>query len=198
MAEPYDALVLAGGSGRRLGGVDKPGLVVGDRSLLDRVLTAVPDASRVVVVGPRRTTGRLVTWCREEPPGGGPVAALAAGLPEVTADRLVLLAADLPFVTGDVIAALLEAAEGHDGALLLDPDGRDQLLVGAWQTLALRRALPAEPAGARLGPVLWALNPVRYGVQQLAEAPPPWFDCDTDADLATARQIAQTGVVRRQ
>src|SRR4051812_33904528 len=34
----YDAIVLAGGGGRRLGGVDKATLEVGGRTLLDRVL----------------------------------------------------------------------------------------------------------------------------------------------------------------
>ncbi|WP_198601894.1 NTP transferase domain-containing protein, partial [Streptomyces sp. MH60] len=36
----YDAVVLAGGAARRLGGADKPGLRVGARALLDRVLAA--------------------------------------------------------------------------------------------------------------------------------------------------------------
>ncbi|MYQ48709.1 NTP transferase domain-containing protein, partial [Streptomyces sp. SID4985] len=35
---PYDAVVLAGGAARRLGGADKPGVRVGGRPLLDRVL----------------------------------------------------------------------------------------------------------------------------------------------------------------
>ncbi|MEU7054400.1 NTP transferase domain-containing protein, partial [Streptomyces eurythermus] len=35
---PYDAVVLAGGAARRLGGADKPGVRVGGRALLDRVL----------------------------------------------------------------------------------------------------------------------------------------------------------------
>ncbi|MYS16776.1 NTP transferase domain-containing protein, partial [Streptomyces sp. SID4982] len=33
---PYDAVVLAGGGARRLGGADKPGVQVGGRALLDR------------------------------------------------------------------------------------------------------------------------------------------------------------------
>ncbi|MDT7569923.1 MAG: hypothetical protein QOE05_97 [Actinomycetota bacterium] len=190
MAEPYDAVVLAGGTARRLGGVDKPALLVGDVSILDRVLAAVAGAARTVVVGPRRATAREVVWCREDPPGGGPVAALAAGLTEVTAELVVVLAGDLPFVSPDAVDLLLDAASGQDGALLVDHDGREQLLAGAWRTDALRAALPDQPAGARLGFVLLGLTPVRVGVHQLADAPPPWFDCDTDDDLAAARGMA--------
>src|SRR3954451_22611863 len=98
VAETYDAVVHPGGRGGPLGGVDKPALRVGSTSLLDRVLAAVRDASSVVVVGPLRATELPVAWVREEPPGGGPVAALAAGLPLVTAPLVAVLAADLPFL----------------------------------------------------------------------------------------------------
>ncbi|MYU19520.1 NTP transferase domain-containing protein, partial [Streptomyces sp. SID8361] len=54
----YDAVILAGGAARRLGGVDKPALRVGGRALLDRVLDACRGAGRTVVVGPRRPTVR--------------------------------------------------------------------------------------------------------------------------------------------
>jgi molybdopterin-guanine dinucleotide biosynthesis protein A len=83
-----DAIVLAGGRGARLGGVDKADLVVGGQTLLERALAATAGANRTVVVGPRRPTSRPVTWAREHPPGGGPVAALAAGLEHVDGDHL--------------------------------------------------------------------------------------------------------------
>ena len=185
MAESYDAIVLAGGSARRLGGIDKPGLLVGERSLLDRVLTAVTDASRVVVVGPRRMTGRPVLWTAESPVGGGPVAAVAAGLDHVRASTVVVLAGDLPFLSAAAVHALLDAMVGHEGALLVDDGGRDQLLVGGWRTAALRAALPAEPAGARLGDTLGRLDAARVALPATERA--PWFDCDTADDVATAR-----------
>ncbi|MEU0572553.1 NTP transferase domain-containing protein, partial [Nonomuraea sp. NPDC005983] len=75
----YDAVVLAGGEARRLGGADKPGLTVGGRTIAERVVSAVPDAARVVVVGPERALPGVV-FTREDPPGGGPVPALRAGL----------------------------------------------------------------------------------------------------------------------
>jgi molybdopterin-guanine dinucleotide biosynthesis protein A len=189
VAETYDALVLAGGSARRLGGVDKPGLLVGESTLLDRVLAAVAEADRVVVVGPERPTPRPVLWVREEPVGGGPVAALAAGLDLVAAPTVVVLAGDLPFVTADTVAMLL-AVVGDDGALVVDAEGRDQLLLGAWRTASLRRALPAEPAGARLGAVLAQLQPARVSLPTPVGRPGPWFDCDTEDDLAIARGSA--------
>jgi molybdopterin-guanine dinucleotide biosynthesis protein A len=190
VAETYDALVLAGGAARRLGGVDKPALLVGQSTLLDRVIAAVPDARRVVVVGPERPTSGAVTWTREEPPGGGPVAALAAGLQLVDAPVVAVLAGDLPFLTASTIALLLASLRDRGGALVVDESGRDQLLLGVWRTASLRAALPKEPAGARLGAVLAPLAPARVPLPPPVGTPPAWFDCDTGDDLATARGSA--------
>ncbi|MFI7385194.1 DUF6457 domain-containing protein [Streptomyces sp. NPDC049813] len=79
-APAHDAVVLAGGAARRLGGADKPGVRVGGRALLDRVLVACAGARATVVVAESRPTPRPVLWAREEPPGGGPLAALEAGV----------------------------------------------------------------------------------------------------------------------
>jgi molybdopterin-guanine dinucleotide biosynthesis protein A len=186
---PYDAVVLAGGAARRLGGADKPGLRVGARALLDRVLTACAGAGTTVVVADRRPTARPVRWAREEPPGGGPVAALEAGLRHTTAEHAVVLSADLPFLRPDTLQRLLTALgdTGADGALLTDADGRDQPLVAAYRTAVLRRELTTLAAGpdGLTGLPLRRLT----GALSLTRVPDPLasFDCDTWDDLVNAR-----------
>nr|WP_242641280.1 DUF6457 domain-containing protein [Streptomyces kasugaensis] len=108
--------MLAGGAARRLGGADKPALSVGGRPLLDRVLAACPDAATTVVVGPGRPTRRAVVAALEDPPGGGPLAALDAGLRHTTAPTVLVLSADLPFLTRATVRALLGAATAISGA----------------------------------------------------------------------------------
>ncbi|GGO43158.1 hypothetical protein GCM10012286_26360 [Streptomyces lasiicapitis] len=143
-AVPFDAVVLAGGRAARLGGADKPGVRVGGRALLERVLAACAGAGTTVVVAEPRPTGRPVVWAREEPVGGGPLAALDAGLRLTRADLVVVLSADLPFLREQTVrrlVAALCAAEGADGAVLTDPEGRDQPLVAVYRSAALRRGL---------------------------------------------------------
>ncbi|MGA5315578.1 NTP transferase domain-containing protein [Streptomyces pseudogriseolus] len=188
-AAAYDAVVLAGGAARRLGGADKPAVRVGGRPLLDRVLAACADARTTVVVAGPRPTARPVTWAREDPPGGGPVAALDAGLRPVTAEHVVLLSADLPFLDGRTVGALLDALRrgAADGVLLTDADGRDQPLVAAYRTPSLRRELAAlsarhgGTAGLPLRRLTGALDLLRIS------DPVASFDCDTWDDIATAR-----------
>lgn len=143
----FAAVVLAGGAARRMGGADKPALPVGGRSMLTRVLAAVADAEPRIVVGP--APADLPAGVRstlEQPPGGGPVAAIAAGLALVPeeAELVAILAADLPLLTGDAVTALRRAMASDatvDGALYRDADGRRQLLCGVWRTAALRAAV---------------------------------------------------------
>ncbi|MFJ4523731.1 NTP transferase domain-containing protein [Streptomyces sp. NPDC088810] len=188
-AAPYDAVVLAGGAARRLGGADKPAVRVGGRALLDRVLAACADARTTVVVAAPRPTVRPVRWVREEPPGGGPVAALEAGLRLTTAAHTVVLSADLPFLEPATLRGLLTALQdtGADGALLTDGDGRDQPLVAAYRTAALRRELTAL-AAAHDGLTGLPLRRLT-GALRLTRVPDPLasFDCDTWDDIADAR-----------
>ena len=193
-AHTFDAVVLAGGRGTRLGGTDKPGLVVGGQTLLGAVVSAVTSAGadRVVVVGPERTgAGRQVRYVREDPPGRGPVAALARGLEQVSAPLVVLLAADLPFVRPVHVTRLLTAlaARQDPGVVLLDDAARPQWLVSGWRAARLRGALDRYP-GSSLGGLLGPLDPVLLPDETAAGEPPGWLDCDTAADLRQARDWA--------
>ncbi|MFE4953355.1 NTP transferase domain-containing protein [Streptomyces sp. NPDC056653] len=195
----YDAIVLAGGAAKRLGGADKPALRVGGRALLDRVLAACTDAATTVVVGGRRPTPRAVTWTREEPQGGGPLAALGAGVRHTSAERVLVLSADLPFLGESTVEALLAAA-GHgdrDGALCVDQDGRDQPLVAVYRAEPLRRelALLATEHGGLAGLPLRLLTH-ELDLARVEAGPLASFDCDTWEDIAAARaRIREHGTV---
>jgi len=143
----FDAVVLAGGRGSRLGGVSKADLVVGGVRLLDRVLDAARDARTRVVVGDVEVPdGVLLT--REDPPGTGPAAGLAAGLAAVEspAPWTLVLACDLPDATG-VVPALLDAASAAgpevDGCCARGRDGSTQWLLALYRTEPLHCAVAA-------------------------------------------------------
>ena len=194
---PYDAIILAGGGSLRMGGVDKPAAVVAGRTLLDRVVDAVAGARRIVVVGPTRSTLRRVEWTREDPVGGGPVAAIAAGLTVLRdADVVVALAGDLPFAGSAVprLVAALAADAGADGVVLLDGDGREQYLLATYRAPALRRALAhANTANASVRQLIGNLRIVRVSASGKET-----LDCDTPDDLERARTHAASLEAGRQ
>ncbi|WP_299952401.1 molybdenum cofactor guanylyltransferase [uncultured Modestobacter sp.] len=187
---PFAAVVLAGGRAARLGGQAKPQLDVGGRSMLATVVAAVDGASPVVVVGPPQPVPDGVVLVREQPPGGGPVPALAAGLAAAgDAEVVAVLAADLPFLTPALVGALRERLDG-DGVLVVDETGRDQLLLGVWRTAALRAVTASARAHAPLRGLLAPLSVQRHRPESLPGEPAPWTDCDTPAELARARAAA--------
>jgi molybdopterin-guanine dinucleotide biosynthesis protein A len=217
----FAAVVLAGGEARRLGGVVKPLIPVGGRPMLARVLDATASARPRIVVGPPELAPALpegVRLVQEDPPGGGPVAAIAAAVRLLPPDtsRVAVLSGDLPFLTPAVLSDLAERLTGRlagrlterlterlagadeaadDGpheaqaAVLLDGSGRPQWLCSMWRRSALDRRLDA------IGP------PAGVRVRDLvgdtavlevrvaaAPGPPPWFDCDTDSDIRQAEE----------
>jgi molybdopterin-guanine dinucleotide biosynthesis protein A len=176
-------IVLAGGASRRLSGVDKPMLDVGGIPLLRKAVSALRAADPVVVVGPERSGISGVRWAREDPPGGGPVAALAAGLALVDTRLVAVLAGDLAGVEPSTVDRLVAAVGDADGAVLVDSEGKRQWLLGAWRVAALRGALPAHPSGAALRRTLAPLS-----IVEVPERPGESVDVDTPEDLDNLRK----------
>lgn len=140
---PLDAIVLAGGRGSRLGGVDKGALLLRDERLLDRVVDAARGigTERIVVVGSPSAAAPGIVSVREDPPFSGPLAALAEGLDALdtrfgtetcASEWVLLLACDLEHPAAVCGALAAEFARlPRDGTLLDDePSGgrRDHAL----------------------------------------------------------------------
>lgn len=145
--ERLGAVVLSGGSGSRMGGVDKSSIELDGVTLLERALAATQTAIEVVVVGEQVPTSRPVTWTREEPHGGGPAAGLLAGLDRFlrAPDLVAVLAVDMPRVSPGTFARLLTAlTTSYDGAVLVDEEGRRQPLCAIYRRGALERARPVD------------------------------------------------------
>ncbi len=169
-------LVPCGGESRRFG-ADKTRAPLAGSTVLDRLLTGLPPHWPVVCVGPERPVTRRVAWQRESPPGGGPLAAVAAPLATVASPVLAVVAGDQP-LAGPValrLVADLLARPGLDGVCARQPDGRLNPLLAAYRTGALRRAVPADPAGR---PAAFLLDVLEVGAVD-ADTP----DVDTPSDL---------------
>lgn len=151
------------------------------------------NSDNVIVVGPTRPTRRSVRWAREDPPGGGPAAAIAAGLSLCRAPYVGVFAADLPFLRAETVhslwTALAASGTRYDGAVAVDADGREQLLAAVYRHEALLARIVDQGADALRGlPLRRLVRDLR--LLRIAAAGQTVLDCDTWEDVAAARSIA--------
>ncbi len=177
------AIVLCGGSSVRFG-ADKTRQVLGEGTVLDHLLASLPSSWAVVAVGVERAVVRDVTWTREQPPGGGPLAGIAAGLVRVRTPEVLVLAGDLPFAgpCAQRLLATLATDDGVDAVVARDDDGRINPLLAAYRAGVLRTALPPDPAGA----------PARLVLRSIShQAVPTLGDEALDVDTPQALEVAR-------
>ncbi|GAB3700891.1 molybdenum cofactor guanylyltransferase [Mariniluteicoccus flavus] len=145
----FDALILGGGRSSRMGGVDKATLSYRSHSLLERALDACSGAAATVVVAPDSPAVGTARRVLEDPPFGGPVAGIAAGMTDLAyagpAPWVLVLAVDYP-ESPAAVARLLDAAEdvpGVDAYAAVDGAGFRQNLLALYRRPALDGALAA-------------------------------------------------------
>ncbi|MGC0364854.1 molybdopterin molybdotransferase [Rhodococcus sp. 27YEA15] len=192
---PTLALVLAGGRGTRMGGLDKPALDVRGRRMLDIALAAVSHLGTTVVVGPHRPElPPAVIQTQESPIGSGPVAAIAAGLAAVDtpADAVVMvLASDLPYLERSAVDALIAATSlRHPVTCAVDENDRVQFLLSAWTVSELRRRLSTLHADTLDNRAVKALVAASFSTLRV----PGTADADTPADLDRAREYPRLSI----
>ena len=145
----------------RLGSVPKAGLIYQRQTLLERTVTALRHARRIVVVGdtdPRSLPGQVLTT-REDPPYGGPAAGIAAGAAVLAAsdpapsDYTIVLACDMPRVEAATakLLELLPENSSADGVIAVDGEQRRQPLAAVYKTAKLAAALSAQRRSGELG-----------------------------------------------
>ena len=187
----WSVIVIAGGHGRRLGGVDKAGIVLGGVTTLDLILDSIAPEMPVVVSGPERPTHRPVVFTQESPPDGGPVAGIAAALTSVTTPGVLIVATDMPWAA-ELVPELLArfASTSADVVIPVDSGGRSQPLLSAWDAQTLRGLLAGlgDPRGRSVRDLTERTTSATWALDERETA--LIADIDTAAELQAARARA--------
>lgn len=145
-------VILAGGTGRRMGGADKAFLSLGERSMIDRVVERLdPQVEQLAISAngdPARFATQHCTVLRDEQPLG-PLSGILAALDWAAAagaTHVVSVAVDTPFFPADLVPRLLLAAEISGTSIALaESEGQVHPTFGLWP-VALRGDLKATLA----------------------------------------------------
>jgi molybdenum cofactor guanylyltransferase len=116
--------LLAGGMSSRMG-EDKVFLDFGGQTLLHRALTAMGAVcERVTIVGEPEKFAQYGSVVADIFPGCGPLAGIHAALVHSLVELNLMLAVDMPFVSGELLAFLFAAAEKHDAIITVPRSGK--------------------------------------------------------------------------
>jgi len=123
LSKVHDAIcgvVLAGGKSRRMG-ANKPLLLFKDKPLIAHVIDALaPHFAQIVIVTDALSVSKKDYAhfpCRvlcEQIEGLGPIGGIEAALKALPGKDLFVVGADMPFLKGTVIEAMLRHVKGHD------------------------------------------------------------------------------------
>lgn len=122
-------LVLAGGCGRRLGGIDKGLLDVDGKALVRHVAERLACQVGALLVSANRNLDRYRALGFEPLTDGpyrnaGPLAGLRAGLLACATPWLLAVPCDMPFLPADLCRRLLQAAPADDPRARVPFDGQ--------------------------------------------------------------------------
>ncbi len=184
-------LLLTGGTSRRMGR-DKATLVIGGQRLVDRTAAVLSEVcSPALEVGPGHSDLPAVT---EDPPGQGPLAAMAAGGRSLVTrghrGPAIVLAVDMPNVT----AALLRFLADFPGGSSVVPfvEGRAQPLCARYSGAELELAAKLVAAGERsMQALLEAVPGMQWAGPRMwgdVAGPEAFADLDEPADLNEAME----------
>lgn len=193
------AVVLAGGASQRFA-PDKLAEQVDGKPLLDRTLASLPEQAVVVVVGAERKVARPVIFTSEDPAGGGPAAALVAGVRRALAESsnaIVVLPADAPLggQAAGTLLSRLESEPGTEAVVGVDVNGQEQPLQLALRPRAARALVAAAgPGGAAGVSARRLLDALRPGLLAHELPPAELWDIDTP-DQRLAWQMQSSAAV---
>jgi len=197
--------IIAGGPAKRLGGVAKPFLAVGGRTIADRQLELLRAAAlaRVFVVAndPAPWAALGIEVVPDLVGGLGPLGGIHAALTAADeCDAVVCVAGDLPFVAPALLAALRDRAPWADAVAARSARGAEPLCARYGRTmkpiidgrvragdLAVHELLERRSVDWIEGADLLALDPTGGS----------FFNVNTPEDLARAEEIAAAAVEPR-
>lgn len=110
-------IILAGGEGKRVGGVDKGLLEYRGKPLIEHVIKKVSPQVDDIVISANRNTKRYELYSQkviidESVNYLGPMAGINAALPHCQHDRVLIVACDTPFLPSDMINRFISGQTG--------------------------------------------------------------------------------------
>ncbi|MEN6429996.1 MAG: formate dehydrogenase accessory sulfurtransferase FdhD [Coriobacteriales bacterium] len=193
---PVTAAVLAGGRSMRMG-VDKALLLVEGEPLIVRVVQAVSGvcAHTMVVTNRPESLERAglppeVAVLQDEVSYQGPLGGLATALKNASDEWVLAVAADMPWLSPDVVRALWDARDGAQAVVPVTSKGAEPLLALYRRDCVAVAQRVLDSGRRRVVAMLPSLDVVEVDVESLRKVDPELrslLNVNTPEDLAEIR-----------
>ena len=193
----HGMIVLAGGTGKRLGGCSKPDLLIAGDRLISWTLSFLPKVPTVVVAPEEVEVPEKVFLTMEEPPGSGPAAGIVAGWHRLAAsfvfspsDIIGVCPVDAPLSgfalrqLGRQLQEMNEDGSGKEKILLGQVREVTQYVLGAFTVRALMEMARSNPLNRS---VRGLLGEIGFATSEIS--PNYARDLDTPADIPPATEL---------
>ena len=193
----HGMIVLAGGTGKRLGGCSKPDLLIAGDRLISWTLSFLPKVPTVVVDPEEVEVPEKVFLTMEEPPGSGPAAGIVAGWHRLAAsfvfspsDIIGVCPVDAPLSgfalrqLGRQLQEMNEDGSGKEKILLGQVGEVTQYVLGAFTVRALMEMARSNPLNRS---VRGLVGEIGFSTREIS--PNYARDVDTPADIAPVTEL---------
>ena len=144
-----EAFILAGGASSRMG-TDKSQLLIDRQTFTERISETLLKLTDSVTLVGRQLDTSVLPSVPDVYPQWGALGGLHAALTACKRDWAIVIACDLPFVTGDLFSTLASFRLDHEAVVPIQPDGRPQPLAALYRVdPCLQRATELVEAGRR-------------------------------------------------
>jgi molybdopterin-guanine dinucleotide biosynthesis protein A len=139
------AVILAGGAGRRMGGVDKGLVIFRGKPLVEHVIARIAHQAGKLLISANRSEHHYEKYgyplvADTLPDFPGPLAGILAALEVIDTDLLLAVPCDTPVLPGDLVQRLRQALTDNNADIAIPFDGvRAQAAI-----MLLRRSLASD------------------------------------------------------
>ena len=168
-------IILAGGLGRRMGGVDKGLQLLHGRPMIEHVLERLRPQVGEIVINANQNLDRYRSFGHRvvsDEIGGfaGPLAGLHAGLQAITQPLAVTVPCDSPFLPADLVARLHSQLAGRDLAVAKTGDQAHPVFALVRQSVAGNLETFLASGGRKIDAWYAALKVVEVNFDDEADA----------------------------
>ncbi|MBB1476917.1 molybdenum cofactor guanylyltransferase MobA [Shewanella sp. SG41-3] len=183
MAPQIDAVILAGGMARRMGGNDKGLVSLNGQAMICHTIDKLKSQVDGIMINANRSQEQYEQWgykvFSDQDSGYlGPLAGMVTALKQTEADYLLVVPCDCPMLPDDLVVRLLAALEQQQADLAIASDGEYEQPVVLLLKPHLATSMQAFLDGGDRKIFLW-YSQHKVAVESFADQPNAFININT-------------------